>query len=50
MNRSLLQSLADSFVVGVKCSGRKKYSTLEAALRAFQAALALDTVKLLSKD
>ncbi|KAF8240372.1 hypothetical protein L208DRAFT_1374396 [Tricholoma matsutake] len=49
-NAITVHSLADSFVVGVKCAGHKKYSTLEAALGAFQAALALDTVKLLSKD
>jgi hypothetical protein len=45
-----LQALADSFVTGVKCSVRKKYSTLEAALNAFQVALSTDTVKLLQKD
>ncbi|KAF8222323.1 hypothetical protein L208DRAFT_1381883 [Tricholoma matsutake] len=49
-NGTMSFSLTDSFIVSVKCAGRKKYSTLEATLGAFQAALALDTVKLLSKD
>jgi hypothetical protein len=44
------QALADSFVTGVKCSSRKKYPSLEAAIAAFQAALVLDNVKILSKD
>jgi hypothetical protein len=49
MNILPLQALADSFVTGVKCSVRKKYSSLEAALSAFQVALNLETVKLLQK-
>ncbi|KAF8239990.1 hypothetical protein L208DRAFT_1374453 [Tricholoma matsutake] len=43
-------TLTDSFVTSVKCSVRKKYPSLEAAISTFQAALALNTVKILSKD
>ncbi|KAF8219433.1 hypothetical protein L208DRAFT_1383011 [Tricholoma matsutake] len=43
-------ALADSFVMGVKCSMQKKYLTLEAELGAFHAVLGLDTVKVLLKD
>lgn len=45
-----LQALADSFVMGVKCSVRKKYSSLESALGALQSALSIDTIKLLQKN
>ena len=47
---SPLQALADLFVTGVKCSVRKKYSTLEVVLGALQTVLSLDTIKLLLKD
>ncbi|KAF8221456.1 hypothetical protein L208DRAFT_1381433 [Tricholoma matsutake] len=49
-NLTSVHALVDSFIMGVKCSVQKKYSTLEVALGAFQAVLGLDTVKLLLKD